>query len=85
MSVNQRTPMALTPRIIRRIAADVVRAEALPFDVIAAWRSLPRSPYIEVVLSHWQADAERLFLGVNDWMSETQVRQTLMARLHAQR
>ena len=78
--------MTLTPGAIRRIAMDVLRDEALPFDVIAAWRSIPKSPYIEIVLSRWKADAgpERVFIGVNDWMSESQIRQTLTSRVHAQ-
>jgi hypothetical protein len=81
--IPEETAMTLTPTAIRRIATDVVTEYALPFDVVAAWRSLRKSPYIEIVLRSWERDASgRVFLGVNDWMSESQIRHAIIARLY---
>jgi hypothetical protein len=75
--------VTLTPTAIRRIATDVIKEHALPFDVVAVWRSLRKSPYIEIVLSSWESYVPpgRVFLGVNDWMSEYQIRQMIVASL----
>jgi hypothetical protein len=74
----------LTPGTIRRIAVEIVKEHALPFDVVAAWRSLRKSPYIEIVLNSLSGSGpERVSVGVTDWMSESQIRQELVAQLHA--
>jgi len=70
---------------IRRIATDVVEGLSLPFDVVAARRSVRSSAYVEILLSDWESRSGPgwKFVGVNDWMSESQMRQAIAAQLTA--